>query len=188
MRDGSGSCSKQGAQGRLRFVQAARPGSTRSASTRRAWRTNHSFAMTVQRDQIALVQRRHVATGDAREVPVGDLVDPARRAVDAVVVVALAGIAPVEHEHAAVGAVAQVDAAKPGVGGEEDVGLVAPDVAAARAFEPLDVDAPAVEVQGEAACPGRPPATGRPGRSSRRYGHGRRRGGRRSLPGTKNFL
>ena len=64
-------------------------------------------------------------------------------------VVALAGIAPVEDEHAAVGAVAQVDAAEPGIGREEDVGLVAADVAAARAFEPLDVDAPAVEVQGE---------------------------------------
>ena len=69
--------------------------------------------------------------------------------MDAVVLVALAGVAPVEHEDAAVGAVAEVDAAEPGVAGEEDVGLVAADVAAPVALEPLDVDPPAVEVQGE---------------------------------------
>ena len=46
--------------------------------------------------------------------------------------VALAGIAPVEDEHAAVGPVAEVDAPEPGIGREEDVGLVPPDVAAAR--------------------------------------------------------
>ena len=52
--------------------------------------------------------------------------------MDAVVLVALAGVAPVEDEHAAVGAVAEVDAAEPGVAGEEHVGLVPADVAAAR--------------------------------------------------------
>ena len=86
----------------------------------------------VQGDQLALVELRQVADRDARGLPVSDLVDPARGAVDAVVVVALAGVAPVEDEDAAVGPVAQVDAAEPGVGGEEDVGLVAADVAAAR--------------------------------------------------------
>ena len=76
-------------------------------------------------------------------------------------VVALAGIAPVEHERAAVGAITQVDPSKPGVGGEEDVGLVPPDEAAARAIEPLDVDAPAVKVQGEQLVPiGRRPLVG----------------------------
>ena len=81
--------------------------------------------------------------------------------MDAVVVVALAGVAPVEDEHAAVGSVAQVDAAEPGIGREEDVGLVAADVAAARSLEPLDVDAPAVEVQREELAPvGRRPLVG----------------------------
>ncbi len=78
--------------------------------------------------------------------------------MDALVVVALAGIAPVEDVHAAVGSVAQVDAAEPRVLGEEDVRLVAADVSAALALEPLDVHPPAVEIQGEelAAILGRP--------------------------------
>ena len=84
--------------------------------------------------------------------------------MDAVVIVALAGIAPVEDEYAAVRPIAQVDAAEPGVGGEEDVRLVAPDVAAAVALEPLDIHAPAVEIQREELARDMRPATDRPGR------------------------
>ena len=69
--------------------------------------------------------------------------------MDAVVVVAFPRIAPVEDEHAAVGTVAQVDPSEPGVGREQDVGLMPTDVTAARAFEPFDIDPPAVEIEGE---------------------------------------
>ena len=80
---------------------------------------------------------------------ISELVDSPRSPVDAVVVVALAGVAPVEHEDAAVGAIAQVDAAEPGVRGEVDVRLVAADVSAPAPFQPLDVEPPAVEIEGE---------------------------------------
>ncbi len=63
---------------------------------------------------------------------VGDLEDAAAGAVDAGALVALAGVAPVEHEDAAVGAVAEVDPAEEGVRAEEEVLAVMADVAAAR--------------------------------------------------------
>ena len=69
--------------------------------------------------------------------------------MDAIVFVAFAGVGPVDDVDRAVGAVVEVDAAEPGVGGLGDVGLVAGDVAAAFAVEPIDVDAAAVEVEGE---------------------------------------
>ena len=142
----------------------------------------------MQRDEIALLQLRHVANIDGRRLPVREPVDPARGTMDAVVVVALAGIAPVEDEHAAIGAISEVDAAEPGIGREEDVGLVPPDVAAARSFEPLDVDAPAVKVEREQLAADTAPATGRPGRSSGRYEHVRRRGDRRFRRESSVFL
>ncbi len=130
----------------------------------------------MQRDELAFREPRQIAGRHAVWAPVRDLVDPARGAVDAVALVALAGVAPVEDEDAAVGAVAQVDAAEPGVGREEDVGLVAADVAAARSLEPLDVHAPAVEVQGEELAPvSSRPLVGQVDRQ-RRYARGRRRG------------
>src|SRR5262245_66078812 len=68
-------------------------------------------------------------------------------AVDAVVFVACAGVGPVDDIDGTVGTIVEVDAAEPGVGGLGDVGLVAGDVAAAVALEPIDVDAAAVEVE-----------------------------------------
>src|SRR5438309_10228971 len=67
----------------------------------------------------------------------------------AVVFMAFASVGPVDDIGGAVGAVVEVDAAKPGVGGLGDVGLMAGDVAAALAVEAIDVDAAAVEVEGE---------------------------------------
>jgi hypothetical protein len=69
--------------------------------------------------------------------------------VDTVVIVALAGITPVENVDASVWPIGQVDAAKPGVLGEEDIGLMPADGSAPLALEPLDVHPPAVEVEGE---------------------------------------
>ena len=75
--------------------------------------------------------------------------DPSRPPVDPVVLVAFSCVAPIQHIDGAVGAVVEVDAAEPGVGGEGHVGFMAGDVAAAFALEPIDVDAAAVEVEGE---------------------------------------
>ena len=63
--------------------------------------------------------------------------------------VALAGVAPVEDEAAAVGAGADFDAAKPWIVAEEDIGLVFANVAAAIALQTLHVGASAVHVEGE---------------------------------------
>src|SRR4051812_10414138 len=106
---------------------------------------------------------RHVELGEvddpgAGRLAVGDLVDPSGGPMDAGALVAFPRAAPVEHEDAAVEAVAEVDAAEPGVAREEPVGFVPADVTAPRAFEPLDVHAAAVEVEREelAAILGRP--------------------------------
>src|SRR4051794_4843373 len=80
---------------------------------------------------------------------IGKFEDASRGAMDAVVLVALSGIAPVEDEETAIGTVGQVDAAKPGIGGERGVGFVPADVAGAFTLEPLNIHAPAVEVEGE---------------------------------------
>ena len=69
--------------------------------------------------------------------------------MDAVVVVAFAGVGPVGDEDVAVGAGEEVDAAEPFVFGLHEVGGVFADVAAALAFQFVDVDAVAVEVAGE---------------------------------------
>src|SRR5438067_1333633 len=70
-----------------------------------------------------------------------------RQPMDAVVFMAFAGVGPVDDIDRAVGAVVEIDAAEPGVGGLGDVGFVAGDVAAAFALEPIDIDAAAVEVE-----------------------------------------
>ena len=80
--------------------------------------------MPVKRDQLGFRKARQIGGGCLRSSSESDLVDPARRAMDAVVIVAIAGIAPVQNEHTSVGPVAQVDAAKPGIGGEQDIRLV----------------------------------------------------------------
>src|SRR3954454_5569569 len=67
----------------------------------------------------------------------------------AIMLMAFTRIAPVDDINRAVGAVIEVDAAEPAVGGLGDVGLVAGDVAPAFAVEPIDVDPAAVEVEGE---------------------------------------
>ena len=73
-------------------------------------------------------------------------------------VVALAGVAPVSHIHAAVRAVGQFHAAKPVVCGAEKIWAVFAHIAGASAFEDFLVRTPAVHVQREesAAILGRP--------------------------------
>ena len=80
-------------------------------------------------------------------------------------IVAFAGIAPVEQEDAAVRPVAQVDPAEPGIGGEEDVRLVAADVAAAGRVRAARHSCDDRGSSGSGAGPDRIPAIGRPGRS-----------------------
>lgn len=80
---------------------------------------------------------------------IDDFVDAAGGAVDAVVVVAFAGVGPVGDEDVAVGAGEEVDAAEPLILGLHEVGGVFAGVAAAFAFQFVHVDAVAVEVAGE---------------------------------------
>src|SRR4051812_7329625 len=72
-----------------------------------------------------------------------------RRPMDAVVFMAFARVGPIDDINRAVGAVVEVDAAEPGVGGLGDVRHMPADVAAAFAVEAIDVDPAAVEIEGE---------------------------------------
>ena len=63
--------------------------------------------------------------------------------------VALARIAPIEHEHAAVGTITQVESAKPGVAKQELIGAVVANIARAGAFEDFLVRAVSVIVEGK---------------------------------------
>ena len=69
--------------------------------------------------------------------------------MDPGVFVAFAGVAPIEHEHAAVRTVTEFHAAKPRIAGNEEVGPVFADVAAAAAFEDFLIGPAAVEIQRE---------------------------------------
>ena len=99
---------------------------------------------------------------------VGDLVDAAAGAVDAGVLVAFAGVGPVEDVDGAVGAGADVDAAEQRVGGEEERRARAWRRSRCRGVRgSFDVGAAAVLVQGEEfAVPVFVGPVGRPGRSS----------------------
>src|SRR3954454_15739191 len=65
----------------------------------------------------------------------------------AIVLVAFARVAPVDHIDRSIGTVIQVDAAEPFVFRQSDIGLVAGDVARAFTLEPIDVDPPAVQIE-----------------------------------------
>lgn len=105
----------------------------------------------------AELKRRQGVVAEFREVDgiarpdgaVGDFEDTTAVAVDAVVVVALAGVAPIADEDAAVRRGDQVHAAEPGIGEGKCVGFAAGDEAAAGAFEAFDVQAAAVEIDRE---------------------------------------
>ena len=83
----------------------------------------------------------------------GDLEDPAGSAVDAVLIVALADIAPVEDRNSAVRPLAQLDPPEPKVVGLQDVRLVLHDQRAAFPFDGFDVHAAAMEVEGHQLVP-----------------------------------
>ena len=158
------------------------PAAARSWSSRRAVRTYQSFLWSCSRTSSSSPSfARSTVTGCGRAV--GDLVDPAVLAVGAVgvVLVALAGVGPVGDVDAAVGAVLQLQAAEPGVVGEQEVRAVRGDVAGALALEAVVVDAVAVDVAGEERVAVARRASCRRGRSSRRRGRGRRRP-RRACP------
>ena len=76
-----------------------------------------------------------------------DPIDAPAAAVDAAVIVAFAGVAPVEQVGGTFRPLLDVDAAEPLVAGEEDVILVLADVATAVSLEPFYVGAQAVHVE-----------------------------------------
>ena len=80
-------------------------------------------------------------------VAVADLEDASGGTVDAILVVTLADIAPVEDGDGAVWPLAEFDPAEPGVVRLEDVRLVLHDERAAPALDGFDVHAPAMQVQ-----------------------------------------
>ena len=63
------------------------------------------------------------------------------------ILMALAGIAPVDEIDGAVGTIRHLDAAEPRIAGKQDVGLVAADVAAPFALQAFDVHPPAVLIE-----------------------------------------
>ena len=72
--------------------------------------------------------------------------------MDAIALVALTDVAPIEHDDPAVGPATDFLAAEPRIGGEEKVGRVFAHISAAAAFEDVLIGAAAVEVQGEEAA------------------------------------
>ncbi len=101
----------------------------------------------MQLHQLAHVQLREIADLRALRFAVRDLVDAARRAVNASGLVTFPCVAPVEHEHAAVRPVAEVEAAKPRIAEEETIPAVRADIPGAGALENLLVRPKAVHVQ-----------------------------------------
>ena len=86
-----------------------------SSSQRTACLPHEPFVrLELQGDRRSSLSRADVFHVGLHGLAVDDLVDPARGAVNAVVVVAFADVAPVGDIHAAVGTCDQVDAAKPG--------------------------------------------------------------------------
>jgi len=77
------------------------------------------------------------------------LIDATAGAVDAIVFVALAGIAPIGEEDAPVGGGEEIGATEPGVADVEEIGEMRGEIAAALGEELFAIEAPAVEVDGE---------------------------------------
>ena len=109
--------------------------------------------------------RRQLREGDAREAgqitcsqilrrsfrvaAVCDPEDPAARAVHACCLVTLSGVAPVDRQHRAIGAVGQFHAAEERIAGEQHVAAVVANVAAPLAFEQFLISPPAMKIPGE---------------------------------------
>ena len=98
----------------------------------------------LQANEFGIVELGEIRGGRSSPPPalpcVRDLVDSPRRAMHAVVFVTLADVRPVGQEHAAVGAIGELDAAEPGIGGEQKVGLVLAHVRSALALERIAVE------------------------------------------------
>src|SRR5687767_4961653 len=92
------------------------------------------------RSQVAL------ARGARFSIGVSDLENAAALAMHARVIVALSGVAPIDHERAAIGSGVEVQPAKPRVRGAEEIWIVFPDIAAALALETVHVDAQTMHV------------------------------------------
>jgi hypothetical protein len=100
----------------------------------------------VQFHQIALAEFRKVANFDSLRFAVSEFIDAAAGTMDAGAFVTFAGIAPIENEHAAIGAVTEFHAAKPGIAREEKVGAVPPNVTGTVAFEDFLICATTMQV------------------------------------------
>ena len=77
------------------------------------------------------------------------MIDATAGAVDAIVFVALAGVAPIGEEDAPVWCGEEIDATEPGVADVEEIGEMRGEIAAALGEEFFAIEAPAVEVDGE---------------------------------------
>ena len=109
-------------------------------------------------DEEIAAQRRPFEPGDvdAGRGPWGTvdkLVDPAAGAMNAVMVVALAGIGPIGDVDPAVGAADEIHAAIEGIGDEAEIFAVRRGVAGPERRETVVVDPSAVEVEGEHPAP-----------------------------------
>ena len=101
---------------------------------------------TLQLDQL---RRRRLGEIDAGllGVAVADLEDASGGTVDAILVVALADVTPVEEGDGAVGTLAEFDAAEPRVVRLQDIRLVLHDERASLALDGFDVHASAVQIK-----------------------------------------
>ena len=99
--------------------------------------------------QFLRAQVPEIARFDAPWLTVTNLVDPPAGAMDAGAFVAFARVAPVEHEHAAIGTVTEFHAAEPGIARKQKIRPMPSDVTRAAAFEDFLIHAAAMQVDRE---------------------------------------
>ena len=163
---------------RIRLSAACTAGSgPRSCRMRRACRTYQSLRLSCSSTSLL---RRQLLEIDASPlvVDVADLEDPPERLLMkiGIAAVALVLVVPVDREHAAVRAIAEVEHLAPRVVGQQEVRAVRRGVAGALSLQPIGVGAAAVDVVHEDRVAVLAPARcRRRGRSSRRRARGRRR-------------
>ena len=98
-------------------------------------------------------ERGDIDAGRGPRGPEDELVDPAAGAVNAVMVVALAGVGPIGDEDPAVGATDEIHAAIKRIGDEAEILAVRRGVAGPERREAVVVEPPAMEVEREHSAP-----------------------------------
>ena len=103
----------------------------------------------LQRDQLGVALLAQVEAVQEGRLAVSDTVDTATAAVDAIVVVTLAIVAPIGYVNGTFGAADQGEAAKPGVVAGQEIGSMTAHVAAAAPLHHVAVEPIAVQVAGK---------------------------------------